>query len=39
MAKNKKKKPTKLEIKPLIINGLIDLTVGTLLILIGKLID
>lgn len=38
MAK-KTKKSTKPEIKPLIINGLIDLAVGTLLILIGKLID
>ena len=38
MAK-KTKKPTKLEYKTLIVQGLIDLVVGTLLILIGKLTD
>lgn len=41
MAKRKKKKPTKsrekLNAKELLINALIDLIVGTLLIIIGKL--
>lgn len=38
MAK-KNKKPTKPNYKEILINGLIDLVVGTLLILISKLID
>ena len=36
---NKKRKPTKPEYKSYIIQGLIDLLVGSLLILIGKLLD
>ena len=36
---NKKRKPTKPDYKPYIIQGLIDLLVGTLLILIGKFTD
>lgn len=35
----KKKKPTKIDWKTLTISGLIDLLVGTLLILIEKLFD
>lgn len=38
MAK-KTKKSTKPDYKPYIIQGLIDLIVGTLLIIIGKLVD
>ncbi len=34
-----KKKPTKPDYQSIIINGLIDLIVGTLLILINKLVD
>lgn len=36
---NQNKKPTKAEMRKLIIQGLIDLVVGTLLILIEKLFD
>lgn len=36
---NKKRKPTKPDYKGYIIQGLIDLLVGSLLILIGKLTD
>ena len=36
---NKKRKPTKPDYKSYIIQGLIDLLVGLLLILIGKLLD
>ena len=36
---SKKRKPTKPDYKSFIIQGLIDLLVGTLLILIGKHID
>lgn len=39
MAKKKKSKPTKPDYKTIAITGLIDLMVGTLLILIDKLID
>lgn len=38
MAK-KNKKPTKVKYKEILITALIDLIVGTLLIIIGKLID
>lgn len=36
---DQKKKSTKLKISEILLNGLIDLIVGTLLILISKLID
>lgn len=36
---NQKKKPTKAEVRNLIIQGSIDLVIGTLLILIEKLFD
>lgn len=36
---NRKRKPTKPDYKPYIIQGLIDLIIGVLLILIGKFID
>lgn len=36
---NQNKKPTKAEVKALIVQGLIDLVIGTLLILIEKLFD
>lgn len=39
MAKKKKKKPTKGKYSEILINALVDLLVGTLLIIIGKLID
>jgi len=35
----KKQKPTKPDYKSMILNGLVDLVVGMLLILIDKLID
>ncbi len=35
----KKKKPTKSKYVEILINALVDLIVGTLLIIIGKLID
>lgn len=38
MAK-KNKKPTKVKYSEILINALVDLIVGTLLIIIGKLID
>ena len=38
MAKKKKKKSTKLDWKTILITGLVDLVVGTLLILIDRLI-
>ncbi len=38
MAK-KHKKSTKLNLEEILVNGLVDLTVGTLLILISKIID
>ena len=37
--KKKKKKPTKVKYGEILINALVDLIVGTLLIIIGKLID
>lgn len=36
---DKRKKSTKLKISEILLNGLIDLIVGTLLIMISKLID